>query len=238
MEIGQYIFTHWVHNEGFEARWLRRITRKSKTHLFCDVQPTLVTNSNFSYKVNKNWAKRFIYKNNNIIPSKTHLDNPDGIKKAKLVTDFSELICKEPYEKMFHIDIRENIKDGKFFENCKQSVDFLKQQLTLNKEVEENLWIIKTETKSFDKYIEDHLKDLFRVEIIERFSGNLIITGGCLPTTHEINIYSRNVIFYHINFYLNKKILSFKENQNNATIAFWLFKDRLVYQLESGIDTW
>jgi len=237
MKIGEYVFTHWTHNEGFEQRWLRRITRESKTHLFCDVQPTLVHNSNFDYKINKNWAKRFTYKNNNIIPSKTHLDNPDGIQKAKLVTDFSELICKEPYEKMFNIDLRDNIKDGKFFEHCKGVEKHLREKHTFNKKDDKKFWTIKTNLKYLDKNVEDHLKKLFNIKIVERFIGTFLIIDK-LPTTHEINIYSKNVIFYHINFHWGKEILSFHENRSNVTIAFWLFKDRLVYQLESGIDTW
>lgn len=261
MEVGQYIFTHWIHNEGFESKWLRMITRQSETHLFCDVIPRLITKkgtSNFTYKINKDWAERFKYDENNVFPVKTHLDNPDGIFTAKLVNDFSELICKEPYEKMFNLDIRENIKDDKFYEKCEKIAEFYKKNL--KKEEVDKQWMLKSESevdrlkknleiidnKLYKKAckslipiyqnIENHLKELFNIKTVEEVSKTLIFEK--LPARHGLNIYSQNAIHYHMNFYWKKDILSFEENQYNATIAFWLFKDRLVYQKEDGIDTW
>ena len=103
----------------------------------------------------------------------------------------------------------------------------------------ENIYNVNVEKAEYGfgdccKAIIEHLKELFNVEVFE-----LQDYFAKIDTTHDTTIYSKTAIHYHMNHFGNDKpIITFKENQHNDTICFWLFADRIVYKRVEGIDSW
>lgn len=249
----KYLLCHWIHNEGYETRWLRRITRQTKTQLICDVQRTLLLSdkykkmydnrSDYFIGIVKRWAKRFYMKDGKIIAQNTHLSNPDGKSIITFIDDNKDdLLCSLSYNELFERDIREFLPEdsstretitqyverkGKFY--AEQGVPFDGEKLytIVTEPMDENDDIWGETTK--------HLKKLFNRLV---YMVNELYVKIC--TTHdEKSLFRQTATHYHINHHGDDKlILTRIENKFNRTISFWLFEDRVVFKDEDGIGTW
>lgn len=246
---GKYIFTHWIHNSGFQSRWLRRITRQTKKFLFSDVQYTLLLRGKYDPKNNKGkyfygiikkWAKKFYLKNDMICRSVSERDNLDGEMNILLVDNFEILKCPYSYFDLFEKDIRDMNIESKFFEKMLNSIlehnEFMKNIVGEN--FRENFKIKTEKIDSGDNlygHIVNHMEDLFGlpVYIVCDFLYQL-------DTIHdEKSPYVQTAIHYHLNHFAgDKNVITSQENKKNCTISFWLFDDRVVFKTEDGIDSW
>jgi hypothetical protein len=248
---GKYIFSEWKHNEGFQQKWLRRITRQTKTQYIADVRHTLLSASNhkklyaekksdFLYGIFQNCAFRMYMKGGQLFERLSYLSSNEGERKLTLIEDFSILKCKYSYNELFDTDVRKFLSSDS---DMLEDMNWWKTQFEKDKDklkVENTDFVFKFETEEVVKVdscwytTAEHLKTLFGVpayHIKEHF--------GKMNTTHEKSIYSDTAIHYHVNHNGgDKSVLTFKENYHNDTISFWLFEDKVVFRGESGIDTW
>lgn len=236
---GKFIFSELVNPNGYEHKWLRRITRTTKTQVIADVQR--VTDDYDTKVTKKTWYKQRAFrmneKNGTLVERMSRNYNDESTRTVKLVDDFQSLKCKYSYEELFDTDIREIFApDSYLIEMTKHSIEVKKERGRDIDEADEyrvlmhlvNDGDIRSETAN-------HLKSLF---------GDLPVYAinsirGTADTTNEISKFSKSAIHYHINHnggdgdYISKDA-----NGGNITISFWLFDDRIVIQSEHGIELW
>jgi len=246
--VGKYLHTQWIHNEGFQSNWLRRITRQTKTQYICDVQHSLLLSDKYKkiidstgeyfYGLFADWAKRFTEKDGKIRRQTTNRDNTDGVNTINLVTDFKSLLCKYKYNELFEVDIRTILTDDSL------TLDYSNMYFNRYNELrpgiydERDFFVFDTELISFDDDIwgetAKHLTELFGVpayKVDELYNR--------IDTTHDHTIYKYSATHYHINHHGNDaKVIGFEDHQKNRTVSFWLFEDRIVFKTNDGIDTW
>jgi hypothetical protein len=260
---GQFVLCQWKHDKGYQQNWLRRITRQTKTQYICDVQHTLLLSakykklydskkSDYLYGLFQRCAFRLRMVKGKLVSQVTNLSNPDGFNHITLLSDIktnhSALLCPLKYEELFDIDIRTVLPlDSHTLEGFNRKRKFAEERNAERKaegkpimyddvDAVYKISTCKAENGFMDchKSIIEHLTELFNVPIYE-----LNDYFAKVDTTHDTTIYSKTAIHYHINHYGNDKpVISFKENQNNDTIAFWLFADKVVYKRVEGIDSW
>jgi len=243
----KFVFDCWKNYNGYEQKWMRRITRQTKTQYIADCQHTLALSdkykklynkgSEYLYEIFQHCAKRFRMVNGKLTGQVTHLSNPDGVKTVTLIEDFNIMTCKYKYEELFDIDVREVLPvDSRTLSQLKRKCEIYSKN---SKMVESDFYILTTVTNENSytdcfKEVYEHLNNLFNrpVYMIDEMFARI-------DTTHERSKYSDSAIHYHMNFFGDDKpVITFKENQKNVTISFWLFEDRVVFKNEDGIDSW
>jgi len=230
----KYVFSEWEHNEGFKSRWLRRITRTTKTQLIADVQRISDYKVKpYQYKWFQECAFRMNVKNGEPIQRLSHLAYDDGIRKLRFVDNFNMLKCKDSFKDIFQTDIR------KIYPENHHLITFTNEFIKEEKiKIKKDFWLptLYKIDDDFYKEIIEHFQELF---------GNIPVYkvkfgfSDQLETVHTKSIFSDNCIFYHITHHGNDKLsLNFDENRDNTTICFWLFDDKIIFQFESGIKSW
>jgi hypothetical protein len=232
--LGKYIFTTWVHTEsGYEQKWLRRVTRQSDKYFYADVQRWSDYKSNAKYKWPKRLAFKGYYDKNGVLIDSMNVGRrctKEGVATVKVVEDFSELKCKATYQEMFEVDITKHLDEdaiiSKILKKRGEDGDTYNEYKPRLTDKDSRMYEI------LGNLIE-HLTELFHVPVYR-------ISSMCsINTTHDITIFSKNGVHYHYTINGNdKEVLTRKENEHNCTITFWLFEDRLVFQLADGIGSW
>lgn len=92
--VNRFIYTKWLHKDGFQQRWLRRINRQTETQYVSDCQRTL-TGKRDCYDKQKFYhcATRFKIGKNSGKLIELGRKNPDGALTVALVEDFSQIDC-------------------------------------------------------------------------------------------------------------------------------------------------
>jgi hypothetical protein len=231
---GKFIFCSLVHHSGYTQKWLRRITRTTKTQIIADVQYVGNYNSSKNNEMERmnERAFRMNLKNDQLIERQPLANNKESIRTVSLVEDFNSLKCDMSYDELFNTDLR------KIFEPTSDIIEFIdysnKRRNIENVDSEYKISTILVNDVDHYSGIAKHLKDLF---------GNIpvyrILSQVTLNTTHDETIFLKTAIHYHININGgDKPYITRKENSGNRTISFWLFDDKIVFQIETGIDSW
>jgi hypothetical protein len=243
----RFIFSEWKHNNGFEQKWMRRITRQTKTQYIADCQHSLELSDKYTKLYNAGWddmfsvfkkcAKRYRLVDNKLVGQNTHRSNPDGVRTITLIDDFNIMKCKYDYTELFDIDIRTVLpSDSKTLERANRTAKILNAKYKIQEDEMYTLRIRENNNSYTDCFVEvyNHLAQLFNKPVYMVDQMNLSIN-----TTHDNSKYSNSAIHYHMNhFGGDKPMRTRKEDEHNMTISFWLFDDKVVFMKEDGIECW
>ena len=230
--VGKYVLENWV-NGDFIRNHLRYINRENKKYYISDVQRTIKSYDNepIEYVHIYKWATK-LFKDNSKLGfrrSITHLSNTDGVMTYSVFKSPAECKCKYSFEEVFGNDLRD-IQDPQ------------DSPLRSNIYMEKHSPIAKRDKKGYYKiwlHKEEDNTDVFCNALRELFNvKDIYITYDINEHKKESILTKSATLFHIINFGEGKKSISVENNRHNNTILFWLFDDRLVYQHESGKDTW
>jgi len=233
LKVGNFILTKWI-NAEYQMNWLRRINRQTKMHFVSDVQRALNNGSGYTYSFMKNCAHKFRVKDDKIIPAKTRLDNTDGEMFVRKIDDFKSLTSKYSYDELFKIDLRTVLnKDDCSYKNL--IYEFGTWEKYLTPEEIKNFYTMDRKVqepyKKLDDDIVNHLTELFNLPCYT--------IGRYQMERNNVSIIYKEAIFYHMNIFGgNKPIVESVDAYRNRTIVFWVFKDRVIYGIVDGIDSW
>ncbi len=220
--INRFIYTKWLHQSGFQQRWLRRINRQTDTQYISDCERTLTGKRDcYDKQIFYHCATRFKLSKQEGKLIELGRKNPDGNLSVALVEDFSQIDCDMSYEE-FLAEIEALNKKAKEENKDKMTAYFRSVRLSDPK------------NELFTPY-KEHLKELFGDDItILKISHESVFS-----TTHDNNLLSRNAIHYHITIHGgNDDTISFEADRNNSTIVFWKFGKTIVFDFASGIGSW
>lgn len=242
----RFVVDGWVHNNGFTQRWLRRISRTTDTQLVSDVQYTLILGGkhyekdSYLYARSKSVAKRYNIKNGGLFERRERRWGDDGVSTATFFEKNSDIECVNTFEEIFETDLRDIYPDKKsrMRDKLDFSYDNWSDAIKDKEKLERNTYFPTLrpvdESTHFGSVVK-YLKDLFNVPVFQLKIGFL----DSIDTTHERSTIMDNAVHMHINHNGNEKeVLTMEESQNNLTISFWLFKDKVVFQTEGGITSW
>lgn len=223
--VNRFIFTKWLHKDGFQQRWLRRINRQTDTQYVSDCQRTLTGKRDcFDKKKFYDCATRFKVGKNSGKLIELGRKNPDGKLSVALVEDMSQIDCDMTYEEFLaEIDaLNKKAKDEMqaYFRSVR-----LSEPKTGKSDIFKDL---------FTPYVK-HLKELFGEDItVLKISHEHVFS-----TTHDNNKLAQNAVHYHITVHGGEAdTITFEEDRNNSTIVFWKFGKTIVFDFASGIGSW
>jgi hypothetical protein len=153
----------------------------------------------------------------------------------------SALQCPLPYDQLFDIDARKVLpENSSFIDSCNFTKKYMSELKDRGSMDLDSIYNISTKPcdllNAEDIYHTTavHLHLLFGLPV---YRVNTLFSK--INTTHECTPHSKTAIHYHIKFNSpDKDILTFEERYHDATISFWVFPDRVVFQTEDGIDSW
>jgi len=240
--IGKYIYEHWV-NGDYVHNSLRYINRETKKYYLSDVQRSAKNwkDDPVKYVFFNDWAIKFVKDETTELGfrrSVGHLANTEGVMEYTVLNSPAECKCKYTFEEVFGNDVRK-IQDER--DSPLRSLKFMKekhQDIKMNLSDDEffkvHLYKKNEKVDDEDDFIY-YLKNTFKVSKV--FST--ISVMGQIDENHKQTILSKSGTLFQITtFNIDKKEITLRENDNNCTIMFWLFDDKLVYQHESGKKTW
>lgn len=221
--VNRFIYTKWLHKDGFQQRWLRRINRQTEAQFVSDCQRTL-TGKKDCYDKQKFYhcATRFKIGKNSGDLIELGRKNPDGNLTVALVDDMSQIDCDITLEE-FKAEL-DRINQG-VKEEHKDAMNVYYHSVHL------------AEPKS-DLYnsIKLHLLELFGsdTELI-KLSDN----SGAISTTHGKGVITYNAVHYHITIHGGEAdTITFEEDRKNTTIVFWKFGKTIIFDYAKGIGSW
>lgn len=235
--LGNFILDEFV-NGDFRVRWLRRITRETKTTYISYCQRSMVSKEEC---VRRAWSSKPYRKTSDggVKPIVTHLHNKNGASTLQVITDPSTLKCQYSYDELFNTDIREiQSPDCEPLHNINRMNEMQKGKdirplpyildSTIYKCDPNNTHFID----GWDSPVIKYLEQLFKVPVYRL--GMLKISEDDKPSKLSLS----GTYFHITHFGDDKPTINFNENYHNRTILFWLFDNKLVFQYETGIDSW
>lgn len=246
----RHIISTWVHNDGYTQKWLRRVTRQTKTQVICDCQHTLMfkekaekvkkllNTTDIVYQLFTCCAFRMNYKNGKLVERKSHLANSDGVSSVSLLENISSLKSEISFKELFGVDVREILpKDSQRLEILEKIVKMHKEkypEINFDDDYQLSFELKDDKLCNYEVLVVSQLKYLFNLPVYE-----LIDQYNVVDTTHEMSAYTKNCVHYHVNCSGDdRKYITFNEHYKNRTIDFWLFDDMVVFKFHEGIDSW